>query len=161
MAKRKTKPITTPWQTQEVFRDYTTYRLRPVSEAFLDKLAKLLTDWSTKKSDALVLEVFLTKYGIYKDSFYGWCKRYKPLDDARKHALTSIGGRRVHGALTKEYDSNIVQRYMPMCDPDYKEFLEYKASLKAKTEKEANSGKQVVIIERFPDTPEVKAKKED
>ncbi len=150
MAKKSGNSNIAGYRTREEYRCFLSYRIKPVTDAFLEKLTKDLAKWA-KKESSLVLGCFLTEKGLVKSRFYAWCERYPPLKEAKTFALLSLGARRMHGALIKELDGNLVKYYAPMYDPEFKDYLEYREEMRLKKEEEQTKN-TIVVIERIPDS---------
>jgi hypothetical protein len=152
ITKKKTSKKITPCQEKapirviEEVRDQFTGLTRPITNRYLENLAVDLIEWS-KNDKSIILKEFFAVRGVLKEVFYRWCKTYPPLKDAHEIAKSFIAIRREKGGLTKQYDTTMIMRSMPMYDDEWKEFEEWRASLKNKEEEK--SRRQVVIIEKF------------
>ncbi len=107
-----------PWL--EDYLDCFDFKLRPVTKAFLTKLAKELVQWSKNNKDALVVSDFFTEKGIPKTTYYNWIKKYENLKLAYDTALDFIASRREKGALKRELSESMVIRRQHAYDPEWK-----------------------------------------
>lgn len=130
------------------YRDMLTFRMKPVSDHFIDKLAQELVDWARNNEDALKLTQFFVQKGIDISNLYRWEERNETLKTAHEFALMCIGARREIGAIKKKYDAGIIASTMAHYDPSWKDLEEWRAMLRRK-ELEQNQTK-FVVIERFP-----------
>lgn len=101
---------------------------KPVSEAFIERLSREMIDWS-KKDDSLRITQFFNVRGIPNAMIYRWMTKFPMLKQAHEFAMSVIADRRDVGAITRKYDGNYIDRAQAMYDPEYKKFLEWKASL--------------------------------
>lgn len=134
------------------------WRQRPVSDKYLDDLAIRLRDWALYNEEAFKLSQFILEEGVWEGNFFKWLERNENLREAHKDALTAIGNRREIGALKKKLDSSLTTLTMPMYDPEWKKFIEWKSSLTQANKEEG--GTKIVVIEKFPESPLVPAKKD-
>lgn len=124
------------------------WRMKPVSEAFLDHLAQELLNWSIGNDDALKMSQFYTLKGIDKDDMARWCVKNENVNKAFNRAKAVIGDRREIGALKSKYNTAMVQYMMPHYDGDWKDMAEWKAKLN-KIDEMQNGGTKVVIVDRY------------
>lgn len=117
----------TSWLTEYI--DATLQRSTPLSEQIVDKLADELTEW-VKKEDKLTLRSFLIHKKIPWDTFYVWIDKYPKLKVAHQLAMMNLSERREIGGMTRKFDTGFTLNSMPMYDPMWKEFVQWKASLK-------------------------------
>jgi len=134
------------------FFDVFTMRLRPINEAWLEKLAKELVEWA-KDENSFKFTQFLSDRGLPHTSFYSWIKRSEALAEAHKYTIMTLGARREWGGLSKQLDSSMIKASMPIYDRDWKKLEEWRSDLK---QKENDSEKpKIVVIEKFPDAPKL------
>ena len=121
--------------------DATLTRITPLSETIVNNLAQELTDW-VRLPDKLTFTSFLVHKKIPRDTFYRWAEEYPQLKTAHQLALMSLSDRREVGGLTRKFDPAFVLNSMPMYDPAWKEFMQWKASLK-----QDDGNQQKVVVE--------------
>lgn len=151
-----------PKLSKTIWEDYfnmTTFKMSPVSDVFLEKLAADLCQWALHDEEALKLNTFFAERGIHQHTAEVWRKRNKKLDSAYSFAKQCIGDRREMGGLKRKLDSGMVSTTMAHYDSDWKALAEWRAKLKAETEGAAIEAK-VVVLERFPEVATVLPKKD-
>ena len=141
------------------YRDMTSFRVKPVSDHFIDKLAQALVSWACDNEDALKLTQFFIQRRIDISYLYRWEQRSENLKMAHEFALMCIGARREIGALKRKYDAGIVASTMAHYDKSWKELEEWRAKLRNK-ELEDNKT-MVVVMERFPEIDSVPARQQE
>jgi hypothetical protein len=141
------------------YRDMKSFRMLPMSERGIERIATELIDWATNNEDALKMTQFYTKHGLNSHTIDRWCERVPFFREAIEHAKKIIGDRREIGALKKKYSESIVSASMAFYDPEWKALLEWRAKL-ARNE-EDSSGVKFVVLEKFPDSPLVAEKKKE
>lgn len=129
-----------PWF--EDYQDLFTFKIRPVSEAFIERLAKEIIEWSEKEEN-LVLGKFLVSKRMQEETFRRWMKKSPILADAHALAKKNIACRREHGGITRKLDPTFAFNSMPIYDSEWKEFFQWKSNLK---QDEGNQQKIVVEI---------------
>lgn len=127
-----------PWL--EDYLDCFSLKMKPVTKKFIERLSLEINEWS-KKDDALVLRDFWDAKDIPEDAFYRWARTHPEFRAAIDIAKGRIGSRREKSALTRKFDPGIVLNSMPMYDPAWREFVQWKASLKQQEE----SNQKIVI----------------
>jgi len=105
------------------------WRLTPVSDAFLEKFCEDLASWSYQK-DAFCLTQFLRYYGISERVFYDWVRDHEQVKNAHWIAMTNLGDRREIGAITKQFDAGIVEKSLHMYSSTFAAAKNYDAKLK-------------------------------
>ncbi len=119
----------------------------PESTAWIKRLAYTIMKWADESDDLMITE-FCIKYKISRSTLYDYRERHPEIRRAMDHALTSLGARRMSGAIKKQYDKEIILKEAHRYDPEWHEINVYHAKLKRD---EQQSGTQVVILEKFPD----------
>lgn len=149
-------PVVTKVDTGE-YVEFDDWRGIPVSSSYLANLADKLIVWAVTDNDADKLNEFYVTEKIHKKSFYRWMEKSNALKRAHELAMMAIGNRREKNGLRRIYDSGMISKSMPIYDEDWKALEEWRS----KMTKEENAGNEqkVVIIEKFPDSPEVKPKR--
>ncbi len=149
-------PVVTKEQGSK-YVDFCDYKQLPVSESNLKELAKRLELWAITDDDALKFKQFLVRERVCWDSFYRWMEKSPELKRAHALALDAIGNRREVGAIKRSYDSGMVRSSMPIYDKDWTTMEEWRG--KITQEQNKDNEQKVVIIERFPETLEVKSRR--
>lgn len=143
---KKPVEIETKYKYDEYF-DCFTFKMKPVSEQFINKLAHDLLQWAYNDENALKLTQFYHMKGIGSNDMKRWSKRNINLKIAHARALQMIGNRREIGALKGTLNPKIVAYTMPMYDKTWKQLVEWEASLK----KDQVDEKAVrIILEEIP-----------
>lgn len=150
-----------PYTYFDEYRDLFTGRMKPVSDAFLDRLSQDLIDWVIKEEHALILKVFFREKGIGYRTAQKWAKRSPRLREAMDDAKDVIGSRREIGALMRIYDSGMVKLIQHFYDPEWKKSEEWRAELKAKQDEKAKNNNIQWVLEKFPNSKLVPEKKDD
>jgi hypothetical protein len=133
-----------PWL--EDYLDCFTFKYKPVTEAFIDRISNELLNWAQNDNDALKLTEFFNKKRIPKSTWEAW-NRYPIFKAARALAVEALGNRREKGAITRKYDATTINVMMPLYDSDWKENVEWRAKLKS--ESETAQVPQTVIFKSF------------
>lgn len=129
-----------PWLSE--YMDVSLMRLKPVSPAIIDRIASELIDWA-KSEDKLTINSFLFHKGIRKKAFYEWIDKYPELQCAHEMFMLKMSDKREVGGLTRKFDPTFAFNSLPMYDPTWKEFMQWKANLK---QEDGNQHKVVVEI---------------
>ena len=116
-----------PWL--EDYLDLQSMRMKPITEASIERIAYNLIEWS-KEDSSVVLRDFYDDKGIPEDAYYRWVKTYPILKAAHELAKGRIGSRREKGGLFRKMDTSIVTLGLAKYDNGWKEFISWKASLK-------------------------------
>lgn len=133
------------------------FKQKPIPYAYLERLSEDLLKWS-QKDTSLRIESFWIDCGICDEDYYRFVERCEPLKRAHDLSLKRIAIRRDTGALTKKFDASWTARTQAAFDPEYRKARKFEAELQKDVQSE---GPKVVIIERMPNTTEVKVKKEE
>lgn len=127
-----------PWL--EDYLDLFTFKMKPVTEAFIERLAQELILWVDDEKEArkrLKISQFYGYKKIPKEAFYRWIRKHPNLEEAYKYAMYSLGDRREIGVALREYDASVL-KVMPLYDADWKDIEKWRASIKAETEAAAS-----------------------
>lgn len=146
-----------PWM--EDYLDCFTFRMKPVSQMFLERIAKELIEWAEKDEDAIKFSQFYAPKRIPRDTFFSWLKKYPVMQQARGIAEAFIANRRELNTLKKKYDPSTNNFMMHYYDPEWKEASKYHAELKSKNE--SNEPTKIVIMDRYPIKPSKEEEKND
>lgn len=129
----------------EDYLDCFTFKMQPVTEAFIERIAADLVHWAKTNPEAIKLSQFYAEKYILDETFRSWCNKYPTLKAARSIAKTFLGNRRESGGLTRKYDPGMVTLSMPNYDTEWKDLAEWKADIASKTH-EGASGNAVYNI---------------
>jgi|SRR5579859_2417269 len=141
----------------ETYYDLQTFKMKPVPYSWLVRLAEDLQKWCLKDTSTRI-ESFYLDNGIRQVDYYRFVDRSEELREAHETALQRIAIRRDHGALTKKFDSSWAARTQAAFDPEYRKARKFEAELSKEMQ---DNQQRIVIIEKMPDTKEVKEKNED
>ena len=144
----------------DFYNDIFAPRQIPISLVELERIGLEMVEWALKDPDAYKISQFFHLKGISKDSMPRWRKRSKRFNELYEEALAIIGNRREIGGLKRQLDGGMVALSMPMYDPEWKAQVEWRKTLDKKNE-EKQPTTQVVIVDRFPDSPLVPTKSEE
>jgi len=131
--------------------DLIDFRMKPVSERFIEQLALELIDWVKNNDDALKIEQFLVEHNICKSDLMRWIDKHPALSDAYAFAKMALGCRREIGGLKRKYDGSIVSFTMPQYDEAWVKNVEWRSNLKASQEQQIPEIK-IVVLEKFPES---------
>lgn len=137
-----------PWL--EDYMDLMSFKLRPMTEAGIERLAKELMLWAShdKANDKdhkhlIRISQFVREKKIPARTFERWRAKYPILKEAYEYALTALADKRESGAATREYDSSVLKQ-MWFYDADWKTAEEWRSKLKADSNPR-NEAKVVVM----------------
>ena len=139
--KRDLDRKTSPWM--EDYQDFFTFRMQPVNEGFLDRLANELIEYA-EKTEVLRLEWFFTSKRIDPSTGRVWANKYPKFGNAYKIAKQIIGMRREDGALKKKYDAATIAHAQCHYDETWREVAQFKAKLAA--DETGISGIKIVTV---------------
>lgn len=131
--------LKSPWLQE--YLDPASLRVTPINERIIDILAQELLDWSSK-SENLTMNSFLVKKQIHWNTFLRWKEKFPKLKWAYDIAMMAFADRREVGGMTRKFDPGFTLNSMPMYDPNWKEFVKWKSSIKQQEENQ-----QKVVIE--------------
>lgn len=137
LAKQEVK--NSPWL--EDYRDLFTFSMRPITEAFIERFSKELVEWS-KLDDSLTITSFCRSKGISRTTFYSWVHKYPEIKEAYEFAYEQLGDKREVGGLTRKLDPTFAWNSLAKYDPEWKEFMQWKANLK-----QEHDNQQKVVVE--------------
>lgn len=123
------------------YKDLFSLRVKPVTEAFIDRLAQELNSWSLLDS-SIVLGDFLDERGIQERVFKRWMARHEDLSDAWELARRRLVSRREKGGLTRKYDPGQAFASLAKYDDSWKEYMQWKSNLSSN-----ESSHEKVVIE--------------
>lgn len=155
---KSTTPVNRKTKVVEMYKDMFFLREYPISEAFIERLAADMVEWA-KKETSLKLTDFFWDMGIHNQVVYRWMEKWPILKRAWEFAGQRIASRREVGAITRKLDPGAIEKFQGMVDPEYKNFLQWKASL-ATTEKQG-TGTVIVRMEAAPTSDRVPERKQE
>lgn len=161
IATEKVASKTTLQHSDSKFFDYLdaiSFKQKPMSIEAIERLAVELCDWAMNNENALKISQFYVKHGIQRSDYLRWMERCPALKIAHEMGKEAIGNRREIAGLTKKFDAGLVAFSMPHYDPEWRENIEWRSSMKAKEAAEQNNETKIVIMERIPDSPLVPQK---
>ena len=91
----------------EEYKDCFTFQDKPVTQIFLERLAKDFVTWARDNDNATRLEDFMIWKGIPVKTFYEWCNKYEIMKQALEIAKSIIASRRFHRADNRESSEKI------------------------------------------------------
>lgn len=131
---------------------------KPIPEMYLEKLANDWIEWS-KLEDSLRATDFFLEINIHNGIVYRWLGMHPVLKEAHTIVMQRLASRRERGAINRKYDAGTIDRYQPLYDKEYKEIVEWRASLRDKNEE--SNGTIIVNLPPAPITTEVPERKKE
>lgn len=128
-----------PWL--EDYYDVFGLTMRPVTQAFIERLSKELVEWA-KLDDSLTIISFCRTKGLSRTTFYEWKNKYPEIKAAYEFAKEQFVDKREIGGLTRKYDPTFAFNSLAKYDSDWKEFMQWKANLK-----QDDGNQQKVVVE--------------
>lgn len=141
----------------DVYQDLYFNKEMPVNEAFIDRLAQEMIDFAELETTIRPSQFWISKR-LHNQNIYRWKEKWPQLERAYAHLLSQCALRRDIGAVTKKFDGNYVDKTQAMYDPEYKKFLEWKASL---ADRENTLGNIKVVLDNYERSPMVPDKSSD
>jgi len=130
----------------ETYRNLFTLRQKPVSLAFIEKLALELIMWARDNEDALKITQFYRLKGINSNDMKRWEERSDKLRAAHEFALMVIGDRREIGALKNKLNAGIVMKTMSLYDQNWWDLELKRTELKIKAKEKPDSNTHFTIV---------------
>jgi hypothetical protein len=134
--------------------NFNTYEKGILTTLSIERLARELVEWARTNPEAIKINQFLEERGIHIRSWNRWCTKYEVLRDARDHAKMILGNRREHGVMTRKYEPTSTNFMMLNYDDDWVDTMKLKTGLTNK-DGDSGGGPQIVVIEKYPDSPMV------
>lgn len=125
------------------YKNLNSWRERPVSKAFIDKISAELMEWSDEE-DSFKIGQFLRERGMPRNAFDRLVAQHEKLAKAYEYALSSIGDRREIGALKRELSEKTVHFVQHHYCPIWKGAEKHHADLK---KDEGGEGSKTLVIE--------------
>ena len=144
----------------EEYYNYNSMALIPITTATLYRLLGNGIKWAREIDDAIKLSQFQDMNGISKRTWQRWREKHKWFDEGTEQILTILGNKREAGLLTRKYEPGSTIFMMPHYDDDWGKMCEWRANLKPK-EGIVKSGETFVVIEKYPESDLVPAKKDE
>lgn len=139
---RDRENLSSPWL--EEYRDCFTFKMKPITEAFIDRFSKDIISWANDPKSLRISQFFNGK-GIPGRTYWGWTEKYEKIKDAHEYALSVIADRREIGALERKYDSGYIANTMVMYDFKWREMVEWRSNLKAQESKSSSNPITVIL----------------
>lgn len=146
------------YRYSDEFLNMHTLKMQPVSEAWLEKLAKKLANWAINDKSALTLKRFYIQQGICSRTVARWRKRSDIFNRSHEFAKEAIGDRREIGALTKKYSESVILKSMHHYDEEWRAIDRWHSDLK-KNEQEQKTTTFNISMPNFS-TDETEKKKD-
>jgi hypothetical protein len=143
---------------EEYYFDMFSFRLEPVSHAYIEKFAMEWVDVVSTDESIITLEQFFVLKRVTRDTVKDWLTRSEVLRQAKAYVLMILSVRREVGSITKKYDSTFILRNHAAYDPTFKLIEEWRAKLSADNAN-ALGGTRVIMVEKFENVPTVKPSK--
>lgn len=125
-------PATTFQNQFQIVRDPITWRERPITETYTDRICDDLDKWLEKDKKAKTIEEFLRDQKMTYD-FYDMMRARSPrLQSMHDYAMMCLGIRREIGGLEGTLNSGLVDRSLHMYSRTYERGLEKREEVKAK-----------------------------
>lgn len=124
-----------------------TFKMEIVTQSFILRQAIKLKEWADQE-DSLRICDFFTAQGYRRRDFYDFITKCQEMEYAHEYALTRIGSRREHGAVTRKFSDATIHRTLGHYDPVWRE--ETKLLNEARLAVAEKHESKVVVIERFP-----------
>jgi hypothetical protein len=138
-----------------LYRETDVCKSLPIPERLLKSFAYDLLDWAKNDPKALQLRSFWVYEGISSSTVALWAKKYPWLAEILTIAKEMIGCRREKGGINNTLNSQMVILTMPLYDPEIKELIKWKASIK-----EEFAGQDPTVIVKMEDFKSLIDKKE-
>lgn len=132
------------------YRDLYTYKKKPVSLPFIERIVIDMFNWAKNNKNALVMHDFFIERGIPLSTVQKWTAKFEIFREALKDTKLVLGSRREKGALKREYDANMVRTVMHRYDPEWREAEVWRAELKQKQDEKTQQHNIEWVMEKFP-----------
>lgn len=136
-----------PWI--EDYLDCFSMKIKPVTEAFLERLGQELIQWAEREEKQYKIAPFFDKRRIGWSTYDRWAKEHPKFGAAYNLAKSILGTRREYGALERKLDAGTVIQMMPHYDQEWKQMVKERNEMKAQANEKASGGTQFVIMEKF------------
>jgi len=123
---------------QEAFMNY------PGKDEWRNRLKYTLLEWVDSEEAETVMD-FCAAYKIPRRTFYSWVEKYEDLRFVVDEVKLLLANKDIKAAKRREYDKDVVFKYIHNLDPEWREINKYHADLKKR--EEANKGSGAIIVE--------------
>lgn len=123
-------------------------REKPVSEAYINRIADEIFKWAEECPDALIIADFLNQHRILQSNFTEWKRKFPQLKYANDFVKSMIAVRREKGMIHRDYDYKATSFMMPNYSKDWKEQFEYQNTVKNNTKQDSKIP-DVIFLEKF------------
>lgn len=151
-----------PWI--EDYLDCFSFKIKPVTEAFLERIGQELITWAETEKKEYKISPFFEKKRIGWNTYTNWAKKYPKFRAAYDLAKSILGTRREYGAIERKFDASTIIQMMPTYDPEWRQMVKERNEMKAQANEKNSGGTQFVVMEKFslPDSgaPQVGIKQE-
>jgi hypothetical protein len=147
----------------KTFRDSAEFysnRVRPVSDAFLEKTADYVKEWSSRE-DSFTFNQFFVETGITDSDYNEWKEKNEKLKREHKFALMRLASRREIGAIKNQLNTQMITFAMPMYDPQWEKETVRRSNLTKQENAAGATQTQFVLVDKIPDSSLVKPKEEE
>jgi uncharacterized protein YcaQ len=135
ITKKEKRPTTVATWWDE-YKDMFDLRMKPVNDAFLDRVAADMIEYFKKDATALCMDDFYDFKGFHDRDVQRWKQRSENLRDAADYCKRLLANRREKGALNKKLSESMVLYSMGIYSNQWKEHAEWKASLAQKNQQQ-------------------------
>ena len=127
----------------------------PISLARVQRIKEALAIWLDENPEVKSISEFYYAMGISMKTYYRLLKKDEELQELHEMTLRRLGSKLWGRAVDNRANWNAVKFMLHTYAPEFKEAREYEAQL-SKKEDAVNTGPQIVVLERFPDSDIVK-----
>lgn len=106
-----------PWLGE--YQDCFTFKTKPITQAFIERFARELTEWAYNDNEALIISQFYLGKGISPQTYYRWINQHNTLKEAHETAMLCIGNRREIGALKRKFSEAMVTQRQHAYDAEW------------------------------------------
>jgi len=127
----------------------------------VDRLIHALDRFLIDHPEATMICEFYNSHNIPRRTYYGLLENWSSLREAHEKTMEMIGARLLSRSINFKANWNPVKFMIHAYGPDFSAAKEFDAMLAAKAREsvETSNGPQIVVIEKFADSPIVKEKK--
>ena len=131
----------------------------PIHPARIQRMKEALATWLDENPEVKSISEFYYAQGISMKTYYRLLKKDEELQELHDMTLHRLGEKLWGRAVDNRANWNAVKYMLHNYAPIFKEAREYEAQL-ARKDEAVNNAPQIVVIDRFPDSPLVPVKKE-
>ena len=133
----------------------------PISEGRVNQIIDALETWLDKNPEAKSICEFYHEQKMPRSTYEKLCKRHSRLGELHDHTMDRLGHRLWSRSVDFKANWNPVKFMLHAYSPEYAAAKEFDAMLAAKAREhvDASNGPQIVVIEKFADSPIVPEKK--